>query len=57
MSNENLNTDEQFHQLRKRVLKAEQERINGEDTISVVEARSRLRERVRENDVANKLQN
>ncbi len=54
MSNENLTTDEQFQQLRKRVLQAEQERINGEDTISVAEARYRLRERVRKNDVENK---
>lgn len=57
MSNEKLTTDEQFQQLRKRVLQAEQERINGEDTISAAEARCRLRERVRKNDVANKFQN
>ena len=57
MSNENLTTDEQFQKLRKRVLQAEQERINGEDTISVAEARDRLRERARKNDVENKLHN
>ena len=36
---------EQMLQLRARVLQAEQERIDGEPTISVSEARKRLRER------------
>ena len=39
---------EQVLQLRSKVLQAEQERIDGESTLSVSEARSRLRERVRE---------
>ena len=39
---------EQMLQLRARVLQAEQERIDGEPTISVSEARKRLRERARE---------
>lgn len=39
---------EQMLQLRAKVLQAEQERINGEVTLSVSEARNRLRERVRE---------
>ena len=39
---------EQMLQLRARVLQAEQERIDGEPTISVSEARKRLRERVSE---------
>ena len=34
--------------LRERVLKAEQERIEGQPTMSVAEARGRLRERVNE---------
>lgn len=37
---------EQMLQLRARVLQAEQERIDGQPTISVSEARKRLRERV-----------
>ena len=39
---------EQMLQLRARILQAEQERIDGEPTISVSEARKRLRERARE---------
>lgn len=39
---------EQMLQLRARVLQAEQERMNGEPTISVSEARKRLRERASE---------
>ncbi len=39
---------EQMLQLRARVLQAEQERIEGQPTISVSEARKRLRERVSE---------
>ena len=39
---------EQMLQLRARVLQAEQERIDGESTISVSEARKRLRERASE---------
>lgn len=37
---------EQMLQLRAKVLQAEEERINGSETISVSEARKRLRERV-----------
>ncbi len=39
---------EQMLQLRARVLQAEQERIDGEQSISVSEARKRLRERASE---------
>ena len=39
---------EQVLQLRARILQAEQERIDGEPTISVTEARNRLRERASE---------
>ncbi len=39
---------EQILQLRSKILQAEQERINGEATISVSEARKRLRERASE---------
>lgn len=39
---------EQMLQLRARVLQAEQERMDGEPTISVSEARERLRERASE---------
>ena len=39
---------EQMLKLRERVLKAEQERIEGQPTMSVAEARRRLRERVNE---------
>ena len=39
---------EQMLQLRARVLQAEQERIDGEPTINVSEARKRLRERTSE---------
>ena len=39
---------EQMLKLRERVLKAEQERIEGQPTMSVAEARRRLRERANE---------
>lgn len=39
---------EQVLQLRAKVLRAEQERMDGESTISVSEARKRLRERANE---------
>ena len=39
---------EQMRKLRERVLKAEQERIEGQPTMSVSEARRRLRERANE---------
>ena len=39
---------EQMLQLRAKVLRAEQERMDGESTISVTEARKRLRERANE---------
>lgn len=39
---------EQILQLRAKVLQAEQERINGEKTMSIAEARNVLRERVNE---------
>lgn len=48
MSIEAFEKREQVLQLRARVLQAEQERINGEVTISVTEARRRLRERAGE---------
>lgn len=37
---------EQILQLRSKVLQAEQERLEGENTLSVSEARKRLRERI-----------
>lgn len=43
MDNEVLEKSEQVLQLREKVLRAEQERINGEKTINVTEARSRVR--------------
>lgn len=39
---------EQMLQLREKVLKAEQERIDGADTLSISQARKQLRERVNE---------
>ena len=39
---------EQMLELREKVLKAEQERIEGQPTMSVAEARRRLRERANE---------
>lgn len=39
---------EQMLQLRAKVLQAEQERLDGVDTLSISQARSRLRERVNE---------
>ncbi|MCI5586994.1 MAG: type II toxin-antitoxin system Phd/YefM family antitoxin [Lachnospiraceae bacterium] len=39
---------EQILQLRSKVIQAEQERIDGENTMSIQEARNRLRERVSE---------
>lgn len=46
MSIEAFERREQSLQLRAKVLQAEQERLDGADTISVSEARKRLRERV-----------
>ena len=46
MSIEAFERREQILQLRAKVLQAEQERLDGADTISVSEARKRLRERV-----------
>lgn len=48
MSIEAFEKREQILQLRAKVLQAEQERINGEHTLSVSEARKKLRERVNE---------
>lgn len=45
MSIEAFESREQILQLRAKVLQAEQERLDGADTISVSEARKRLRER------------
>ena len=45
MSIEAFERREQILQLRAKVLQAEQERLDGADTISVSEARKRLRER------------
>jgi hypothetical protein len=39
---------EQILQLRAKILKAEQERISGAETLSIAEARKRLRKRVDE---------
>ena len=39
---------EQILQLRSKIIQAEQERIDGENTMSIQEARDRLRERVSE---------
>ena len=46
MSIEAFERREQMLQLRAKVLQAEQERLDGAETISVSEARRRLRERV-----------
>lgn len=48
MSIETFEKREQLLQLRAKVLQAEQERIAGTQTISVAEARRKLRERVSE---------
>lgn len=48
MSIDDFEKREQMLQLRARVLQAEQERIDGQPTISVSEARKRLRERASE---------
>lgn len=48
MSIEAFEKREQILELRARVLQAEQERMDGAETISVAEARKRLRERVNE---------
>ncbi|MCM1188240.1 MAG: type II toxin-antitoxin system Phd/YefM family antitoxin [bacterium] len=48
MSIEAFERREQILQLRAKVLQAEQERMDGKPTISVSEARKRLRERARE---------
>ncbi|WP_418752313.1 type II toxin-antitoxin system Phd/YefM family antitoxin [Frisingicoccus sp.] len=49
MSIEAFEKREQILRLREKILQAEQERVNGAKTLSVSEARQRLRERV--NDV------
>lgn len=46
MSIEAFESREQVLQLRAKVLQAEQERLDGAETISVSEARRRLRERI-----------
>ena len=46
MSIEAFEKREQLLQLRAKVLQAEQERIEGEETFSVSQARERLRERI-----------
>ena len=48
MNMEAFEKREQMLELRERVLKAEQERIEGQPTMSVAEARRRLRERANE---------
>lgn len=48
MSIEAFEKREQILNLRSRILQAEQERISGAETISVSEARKRLRERANE---------
>ena len=48
MSIDAIEKREQMLQLRARVLQAEQERMDGDPTISVSEARKRLRERASE---------
>lgn len=48
MSIESFEKREQLLELRSKVLQAEQERINGEEAISVSEARKRLKERFEE---------
>lgn len=46
MSIDAFEKQEQILQLRAKVLQAEQERLDGAETISISEARKRLRERV-----------
>ena len=48
MSIEAFEKREQMLDLRLKILQAEQERINGAETITVSEARKRLRERINE---------
>jgi len=48
MSIEAFEKREQMLDLRLKILQAEQERINGAETITVTEARKRLRERINE---------
>lgn len=48
MSIESFEKREQLLELRSKVLQAEQERISGEETISISEARKRLKERLDE---------
>ena len=48
MNMEAFEKREQMLELREKVLKAEQERIEGQPTMSVAEARRRLRERANE---------
>ena len=43
-----LKKENRFLQLRAKVLQAEQERISGAETLSISEARKRLRERTNE---------
>ena len=46
MNTNELEKKEQLLQLRAKVLQAEQERIDGEQSISIAEARRKLKERV-----------
>lgn len=46
MNVETFEKREQMLELRAKVLQAEQERLNGEQTVSVSEARKRLKERI-----------
>lgn len=46
MSTEDFKKHEQILQLRTKIIKAEQERFNESETISVSEARKKLRERI-----------
>ncbi len=46
MSIEAFEKREQILQLRSKILQGEQERLDGEDTLSISEARNRLRERL-----------
>ncbi len=48
MSIDTFEKREQILQLRAKVLQAEQERIEGESTLTVSEARTRLKERISE---------
>lgn len=48
MSKEDL--QEQVYLFREKVLQAEQERLDGADTITILEARKRLHERILDNN-------